>query len=292
MMEEKGNVTHNAFHLAGVVPIAGQPLEFKYPWHPSLNPIGADYFALQRAIYECALVGCETIWLVCHVGTQPLIRKIIGEWIHDPASISGGPRASEVLRRIQIYYVPIHPKDKQRRDCLGWSALYGALSAYWISRRLSKWVTPELFYVAFPYGVYPVDFIREKRRLISSNKKVILTSDGKTVKDGLPLGFTFSGEDFKKCRSYVRKESVNMYGPDGKKISVANRYSARFFPLDKVFHMLDDSDSERIEVPWFYDISTWDGYRSYLGSDKSLARPEVVKYREWHKIQFPREEVE
>ncbi len=290
---KEASLDKKSFHLAGIVPIAGQPLEFKYPWHPSLNPIGPDYFSIQRAIYECAMAGCETIWVVCHMGTQPLIRKTVGEWIHDPVSVDRAKRLQEKIKRIQIYYVPIHPKDRQKRDCLGWSALYGALSAYWLGRKLSRWVIPEMFYVAFPYGVYPVEFLRPNRLDISSGKKVTLTYEGKSIKDGLPLGFSFSGEDFKKCRAYVRKESSSsMYYPNGRRIPFTQGYQARFYPLEKVFHLYDDSTSIKLDTPWFYDISTWQGYRNYLASDKELIRPDEVKYHQWNNIDYYRQDKE
>ncbi len=286
MIESVNKSGLNSFHLAGIVPIAGQPLEFGFPWHPSLNPLDVDYLAIERAVYECAMAGSETIWVVCHREVQPLVKKTVGEWIVDPCS-GQGPMATDTIRRIPIYYVPIHPKDRNRRDCLGWSALYGALSAYWISRKMSKWLIPDMYYTAFPYGVYPVEFLREHRRDISSRKKFLLKSEGKTIKDGLPLGFTFDGEDFKNCRRNVREESINMFGPDGKKLPIKKRYTARHFPLDKVFEgVIIGENSKLAEVPWFYDISTWCGYKDYIASGKKLDKYKEMKYNEWRTIDW------
>lgn len=277
----------NSFHLAGVVPVAGQPLEFDYPWHPSLNPIGVDYLAVERAVTECVVAGCETVWVVCHRDTQPLIRKRLGEWIHDPVSVVQGLKPTDNLRRIPIYYVPIHPKDREKRDCLGWSVLYGALSAYWISRKMSKWVVPDLYYAAFPYGVYPVEFLRSHRGDISSRKKFLLLSEGENIKNGLPLGFTFDAEDFKKCRAHVRAESTSLYDSDGNRLSMKERYSARHFPLDKVFeNVIIGENTKQVEVPWFFDISTWCGYKDYIGSGKTLDKLKEMKYNEWNEIDW------
>jgi len=286
MIEEVNKSGLNSFHLAGVVPIAGQPLEFNFPWHPSLNPLSPDYLALQRAVYECAMAGSETIWIVCHKETQPLVRKVVGEWITDPASVGRGRFPTDNLRRIPIYYVPIHPKDRQKRDCLGWSALYGALSAYWISRKMSKWIIPDMYYVSFPYGVYPVGQLREQRKKISSRKKFSLTFNGLGIKDGLPLGFTFDGEDFKNCRRDVREQGTHLYDSDGKRLSIKERYSARHFSLDKVFKSVNMTDVNEVEVPWFYDITTWQGYKKFLASDRTLVKPEEIKYNEWNQISW------
>ena len=61
----------NVQHLAGIVPIGGQPLDFKMPWHDSMMPIAQNYLAVERAVFQCVLAGCETVWIVGHLGTQP-----------------------------------------------------------------------------------------------------------------------------------------------------------------------------------------------------------------------------
>ena len=73
-MVEKGSENANIFHLAGVVPVSGVESDFGFPWHPSLNPVGKNYLAIERAVVECAWAGCETIWVVCDDDTQPLIK--------------------------------------------------------------------------------------------------------------------------------------------------------------------------------------------------------------------------
>lgn len=274
----------NSFHLSGIVPVAGQPLEFKLPWHPSLQPLNHDYVALQRAVLECAYAGCETIWVVCHMDTQPLVRSVLGEWVLDPVSLNTAVYGTDNIKRIPIYYVPIHPKDRQKRDCLGWSVLYGALSSYWISRKMSKWLIPDMFYAAFPYGVYSPAILREHRRDISSRKKFSLSFEGKNIKHGLPMGFTFDGEDFKRCRSMVRSESTSLFDSEGNRLSMKERYSARHFPLDKVFKCVNMSDVKDVELSWFYDISTWTGYRNFLASDNVLEKPKEMKYNKWNEI--------
>ena len=45
MIEEQVNI-QNAFHLAGIVPVAGQPMDFNFPWHDSCMPIAPDYLAV------------------------------------------------------------------------------------------------------------------------------------------------------------------------------------------------------------------------------------------------------
>ena len=63
---EEGTKNQQAFHLAGVVPVAGPTLDFGFPWHDSMQPIAKNYLAVERAVVECAYAGCETIWVVCN----------------------------------------------------------------------------------------------------------------------------------------------------------------------------------------------------------------------------------
>lgn len=263
------NKPAKVIHMAGIVPVAGQPLDFKMPWNDSLMPIGPDYLAVERAVYECALAGCETIWVVCHVGTEPLLRKRLGDYITDPISIDNRMNPSLTRRDISILYVPIHPRDKQRRDCLSWSVLYGADNAFKVSAFLSKWIIPEKFYCAFPYGILSEQDIRKKRVIIAKNKKTMICYNGKTVKDGLHISFTFDQDDYKRCRDIVLQREINTWNHETKK-------NAREYSLQEVFSGLDFTDADVVELSWFYDISSWKNYCLYTASEHSQV---VTKYK-------------
>jgi len=284
----------NAFHLAGIIPIAGQPLDFNFPWHDSCMAIAPDYLAVERAVVECAYAGCETIWIICHDDIQPLIRHRIGEMIEDPVWLGRNmdPRPSETRKQIPIYYVPIHPKDRDKRDCLGWSILYGALVAYSTSRKISTYVVPNRYYVAFPYGVYPPEILRSHRKQISSDRPFVLSFLDSTVKNGEYLGFTFNAEDFKKCRAKLRKEGTGRYVPGegiGKNLlPIEKRWSARHFPLEQVFSSLVLDGGLNVEVDWYFKIDNWNDYGEYMGSEmrKGIKRPSrtMLKYKEWNPV--------
>tara|TARA_R110000851_G_scaffold324577_1_gene491979 strand:- start:185 stop:1069 length:885 start_codon:yes stop_codon:yes gene_type:complete len=267
-------------HLAGIIPIAGQPLDFNFPWSDCLQPIGPDYLAVERAVLECAWAGCETIWIVCHDNAQPLIRARLGEYVQDPVYINrvydSGP-LSDNQKQIPIHYVPVHPKDRDRRDCLGWSVLYGANTAHFVCKKISKWVLPDKFYTAFPYGLYDFKFLREHRKDISSEQGFYVSWNGKTIKDGQYLGFTFTPEEFKEYRRHVRKTATGAYEKtDGEmpteKLSLEERYSARYFSLDKVFGIGDTSGANVVSIPDYFNIDSWEGLRTYLGSDHRIYR--------------------
>ena len=287
----------NYFHLAGIIPVAGQKLDFNLPWHDCCMPISANYLAIERAVVECAYAGCETIWVVCHNDMQPLIRHRLGDYINDPVWVSRikDTRPSESKKQIPIFYVPVHPKDRDRRDCLSWSILYGAQSSYSVGLQISKWITPDRYYVAFPYGVYPVEPLREHRDTISSKKGFCVTYDDKTIKDGEYLGFTFNSEEFLQLRRRLRNKATGLFtselsedGMPRKKYSAERRYSARFFTLNEVFGALELEDKHLIEIPWYHNVDNWDGYCEFLASKNKneVRRPSkgILSYHEFNKI--------
>ncbi len=134
------------------------------PWHESLMPLAPGYLAVERAVLECAYAGCETIWIVCADDVTPLLRYHIGEIIQDPVYTYRHfeLNKAEVKRPIRIYYVPINIRDINKRDNLGWSAIYGAYSSNKIISKISKHLAPERFWIAWPYGCnYNVRSVKE-----------------------------------------------------------------------------------------------------------------------------------
>ena len=285
----------NGFHLSGIIPVSGNKEgDLKFPWHDSLMPLGNDYLAVERSVVECAYAGCETIWIVCNDDIQPLIRYRLGDYVNDPVWMNRQNYtafSSEERKEIPIFYVPIHPQDRSKRDCLSWSILYGALTAYHISTRISKWLTPKRYYVSFPYSVYCPHTLRQHRKKISSDKGFFLSYNNKTVKDGEYLGFTFNEEEFIRYRKVIRS-GTGLYYPnkDGgiptDMLPKEERWSARFFELGDVFKTADVEGSIVVDLDWFYNIETWENYSEFMSSEYKLKRPSkhVLLYREFNPI--------
>jgi len=294
-----GRTTSHAFHLAGIVPVGGAKLDFNMPWHDSMMPVAKNFLAVERAVEECAQAGCETIWIICHKEMQPLLRHRLGDWVIDPASLWRHKFirfATEEQIEIPIYYIPIHPKDRDRRDCLSWSVLYGIQRAYHISMLLSKWVAPRKYYISFPYGIYPVKDVYFSRSKISSDKVFYLSHKGKTVVDGKFLGFTIDAVGFAAFRRGLRAKGTGQWENafwseedrtlKGDKIPLERRWSARHFSLTDVFGSAMIEEGNILEIEDYYDLSNWEGYCEYIGSDfrKSVKRPHNFKYHEFNKI--------
>ena len=269
-------------HLAGIVPVAGVTSDLDLKTPEVLLPLNVGYTAIQKSVYECAIAGCNTIWIVANDDLAPVIRSIVGEWIHDPVYYkTGGRFNSEQRRETPIYYVPIHPKDRDRRDSYGWSVLYGAYSAWKTASQLSKWITPNKYYVSFPMSVYDVESIRAYRKEIKQQKtNFFLRHDGETVKNNKPIAFTFTGEDFKQCRRHINHLTTREYLPPSpgsrypsEKLPIAERWSARQFSLQTVFEKTAETSATHCDLDWCYDLSSWSGYRDFLASDFSIETP-------------------
>jgi len=270
-------------HLAGIVPIANFKSDFNLATPEVLLPINNGFSAIQKSIFECAMAGCNTIWIVANDDVAPVVRATVGEWTYDPVYYRRPSRhSSEERKEIPIYYVPIHPKDRDRRDSYAWSILFGIHTAWRVSYALSRWVVPEKYYVSFPFGVYDINQLRHHRKEI--NKKghnFFLTHAGKSVKDNTLAGFTMTGEDFKACRRSVNQKTTKEYLPPSPgdqypsaKLPLSDRWSARHFELKDVLEKINEKESYKVELHWFNDISSWSGYRNYLASNNIIEVPE------------------
>ena len=233
-------------------------------------PIADNYTLLDAAVVECAYAGCDTIWIVCNDDTEPLLRHRVGDFIEDPSYYYYNTSKNlDHRKRIPIFWIPQHPKDRDKRDCLSWSVIYGALSVFKVCSGISKWMMPDKYYVSFPYGVVdPMETINF-RRAYRSDKNFYMTKDGKTVQDNLYTSFTFGKEDFLKYRRNVRKGTGKYKGSYGnmEKIPINERWSARFFELKHVFNKLNLDEATLMSANNFYNISTWKEYQHFVRSE-------------------------
>lgn len=269
-------------NVCGVIPLAGPPLDFGMDWHDCLMPIAPNYTMLERAVVECAIAGCSSIWLCCDQGMTPLIRHRLGDYVLDPVYKK---RAVATDRVVPIYYVGTQASDRKKWQSLSWSALHAAYVAYRVAERSSKWLTPSKFYVAWPYGVLDPQAMASQRANINSKKPFAAVFQGRTFKDGLYLPFTFSPEDWYQCRTHVFQTSTRVldysqpqeewrYGfKPTRRLPPEERYSARHWGPDEVFKKTSMIGATYHELPWFWQVSSWSEYSRFLGSSDKLEAP-------------------
>jgi len=70
--------------LAGIIPITGRENVLGLPWEDCLQPLSYQCTALERSVYECAVMNCDSIWIICNDDTAPLIKKRIGDYVLNP----------------------------------------------------------------------------------------------------------------------------------------------------------------------------------------------------------------
>jgi len=276
----------NFFHLAGIIPVASKPTGFDLPWDDCLIPLAPNFFAIELAVYQAAMAGCETVWVVCPLDTVPLVRKRLGDFTYDPTTI-GAKRLSKMPDKyrkiIPIYYVPIPEKEEHKSACIPWSIIKGATVAHSISAGISKWTTPDKFYVSFPYGVFNPKQIREHRKLISSKNNFMLYHNG-AVADNKHLSFTFSQLEYKHFYNNFKDHENSVIVPGESSFD----HFTEEVDLNLLFKDLVIEDTNYVELDWFHQIDTWDNYRAYLSDDKSneihFPGKIFISYHEWNPI--------
>lgn len=279
----------DSYHLAGIISLLGTDGDFNLPWHSSLMPIAENFLAIERAVLECATVGCETIWVVCHPSMQPLIKHRLGEVVQDPVWVSRKHDAfpSQSRKQIPIYYVECNPKDSGIRDSQVWGILYGAKTAKSVSRSLSKWIEPDKYYVCFPHSVYPSQHLRKYRNMLTCDGNFLVLSDkGESIFDGKKIGFAFEKKHLGNLILFFWRNATGKFDPsqpqaerkEGKYITktlpVAERYSGRHFSLDYIFKNIENETLNMVEMSWFYEIDSWSKWKTFLASQES----NILKY--------------
>jgi hypothetical protein len=271
-------------HLSGIIPLANYESGLDINFPAPLIPIENGFTAVQKSVFECAMAGCDTIWIVANDDLSPSIRAIVGDWVYDPVYFKRDMATkyySELRKEVPIYYVAINPKDRNRRDSYGWSVLHGIHTAYMTSYKISKWIVPEKYFISFPFGVYDPHILREYRKTIrDKNNNFFLKHSNNYIKDNVPLACTMTGEDFKLCRRAINKKTTREYLPPSpgqqyptQKLPLHERWTARAFNFKEIFDSIDEKGASYVDLPWYYDVSDWDGYVEYMRSENKIKKP-------------------
>ena len=238
------------------------------------------------------MAGCQSIWVIAEKKHIPLLKTVVGTFIEDPV-LAQLPVEFKTNFKVQIpiWYASLPVRDIEKRDCYGRTILAGAEYALKIGSRLSKFATPDKFYVSFPHTVYSAWDIRKSRAKIKSKKNnFYITLDDKTIKDGICAGFTFFAEDFKRFKADFRTMDTGEWHritKDSPKLIrhiPSERNVARFFSLDKVFRTAIIDDAVMLPLERFMDISTWDGYAAYMKKAAWFKMPKKIRYFSFNKF--------
>ena len=107
-----------------------------------------------------------------------------------------------------------------------------------------------------------------------------MSYEGKTVLDNVPLSFTMFNRDYLSCRRSVNKATTrDFYNTEegekypSRRLPLAERWSAKRFPLSQVLSELDIASAFLYNVDWYKDLSSWQGYLDYLSSENLFKKP-------------------
>ena len=276
-----------SFHLAGIVPVVTKPMDFRMDWHDCLMPLAPNFYAVERAVLECAYAGCETIWIVANDDTSPLVRHRLGDYVQDPVWIGRKSRfPSQDRKPIPIFYLPVSKEYENKSHCISWTILHGAKTAYDIGANLSKWVAPKRFYVAFCHGVYSPKELRPSRIEISKDINFAVTFRDKSFATNDLLGFTFNVEQMTQALNLFEETKKSLLW--GEDLENEKEHYEENFTLDKVFGRVILYISEGLEVPWFYPVDSWARYCQFLASEEKseIRHPGrlIISYREFNPV--------
>lgn len=270
-------------NLAGIIPISGREDKLNLPWPDCLHPIAEDVLAVERSVHECAQVGCDSIWIICNDDTAPLVKKRLGDYVANPKIYEDWKYKKfpdGQVKHIPIFYTPVLQKHRNRTDTVGWSVLHGALTSFIVSSKISKWVVPSSYYVSFPYGIYNLKSMNSFRGEIRGGKKIYGSFEGKTVRDGLYLPFSFTPEDWLLFRRQLNEANTG----GNKNLSIEERWSARNFTLDKIFKHDKISIDNKVEIRAYHALDSWEELREFYKSDvkihkmsKNMNKPHFMK---------------
>ena len=218
------------------------------------------------------------------------MKSVVGNYVEDPILAQLPVEFKENFSmKIPIWYVSLPVRDLGRRDCYGRSILAGADYACKTSGKLSQYLIPDKFYIAFTETVYsPWILQRHRKKVKSADKNIFLTIENKSVKDGVPVGFSMFIEDYERYKIDFRSRDQGAWMgttiKDLKRRPLEERNTASKLTLDEVFRSATLDGAVVQDLTNAFDISTWEGYAKYMSSNKFYKMPKKVKYFRFNKM--------
>ncbi len=258
--------------LVGVIPLTPTSKNLGMPWPNYLQPIAENYCAVERAVYECALAGCKSIWIVCGDDTSSALKYRLGDRVLNPDVYEHWDfikNKADHKKYIPIFYVPLSKRDALRRGTLGWSILHGALTAFQISNSISSWAVPSKYYVAFSEALYDPAIVRGCRREIKSADLFSFSYRGKTIQDGLYTGFTLDPTSWLATRKHIK----NLCTGGSRSLKASMRFSSQNFSLDKIFNNAKIVFESRESLKDYCEFVDWSSLEAFYKSSACITRP-------------------
>lgn len=243
--------------VVGIISACGQNNDMFYSHHNVLLPVGNNITAIERSVYECMLVGCQSIWINCHPSITNILKLYFGHYFKNPhwnrlKRFTDFPIAPKY---IPIYYMNPNWKDLNQRTSWIYCGLSAAKMADSILNQFFETTKYIKYYFAFPNAVLRFEKGRAVAKKVKESDNFCFEFEGKTFKDNLYASFTLRGEQIKDCfekLTFLETEYTD-YG-----------FNSRFFPISKVLKHLDITKFETMPLKAYYPIYTNKKYFDYL----------------------------
>jgi hypothetical protein len=147
---------------------------------------------------------------------------------------------------------------------------------------------PQSFFVSFPYGIYPTQAVRPHRQVISNPQmpNFYFTSQGRSVLTGNHLPFTFKQEDLETFIANFKTYENSIIS--GEMLEERKDHFTNDVDLAILYNRNEPIINNSLELEWFKQIDTWEGYKAYLGDPVSntIKFPGriFISYHEWNPI--------
>lgn len=262
-------VLHN---FPAIIPLDGQMLDHNYPIHPAFLALSPEYKAIEKSIYECCLLDVSSIWIACPPTIEPHLRTLVGNWA---CTIEKDPTEKNKHRAIPIFLVPTSIDDQRKRNSFVWSIISVAETIIKTYSTVSDWLYPKNFYVSFPYGIFDFSKCMNRRGFIKKEPYFAFRHKGQTIADGEKLSFSFDIEYLKIMKRRWKDITISVRAKEGipnsmgllPKLPRPERWTGRWLELKDMFYDFPIDKANIFDVEWFYDISSWNGYRKFLASE-------------------------
>ena len=107
-----------------------------------------------------------------------------------------------------------------------------------------------------------------------SEKNFFISSHGMSVKDGYFASFTFNKDDWLEFRRVIRTGTgIRVPGTTPEQninLNPSDRWSARWFGVDKVFSPLNLDGAYELKIDNFFNVRSWEEYITFISSSRRM----------------------
>ena len=248
-------------HSAAIIPIFARTNYQNYQYPECMFLVKQRTTALEKALVQATRMGVDSIWLVCPPKMLRILRRKIPDFVIDDVATEAS--LLQTIRRVPIMLVPMQDRYAGIYDSVAWSTIYGATIARKSTQMLSSFLVPHNYLFMSPFCILSDEEIEKFRRLIKRKSSFLMSYKGKTMLDGELLPFSFTYDDIKACKKFIKEDMVKVNAVLKKEHA---DYYFKKLTLDYVFKNINMENRVVDDVKSYHRTDNWIGYCEYLNS--------------------------